>query len=94
VSRRSGPSAEAMRKARYADRIARLKEPVANKLEPPPASPDSIMALHRSQRGAAPELRSGLRGRHEMRIVHRREGMPHCVLGPEPQFERLFRLAF
>ena len=26
-----------MRKARYADRIARLKEPVANKLEPPPA---------------------------------------------------------
>jgi len=41
VSRRSGPSAEAMRKARYADRIARLKEPVANKLEPPPASPDS-----------------------------------------------------
>jgi hypothetical protein len=52
------------------------------------------MALHHPQRGAVPELRSGLRGRPEMRIVHCREGVPHCILSPEPQVERLFRLAF
>jgi hypothetical protein len=32
---------QAMRKARYADRIARLTEPASNKLQPPPALPDS-----------------------------------------------------
>jgi hypothetical protein len=40
-----------------------------------------------------PELGSGLRGRPEMRIVHCREGVSHCILSPEPQVERLYRLA-
>ena len=56
--------------------------------------PIQIMALLHPQRGAVPELRRRLRSRPEMRIVHRREGMPHCVLSPEPQVERLLRLAF
>jgi len=56
--------------------------------------PIQIMALHHAQRGAAPELRGGPRGRPEMRIVHCREGVPHCILSPEPQVERRFRLAF
>jgi len=51
--------------------------------------PIQIMALHHPQRGALPELRS----RPEMRIVHCREGVPHCILSPAPQVERLFRLA-
>jgi len=41
--------------------------------------PIQIMALHHPQRGAVTELRSGLRGRPEMRIVHCREGVPHCI---------------
>ena len=42
--------------------------------------PIQIMALHHPQRGAVPELRSGPRGRPEMRIVHRREFFCFSIL--------------
>jgi len=66
IRRRRDYAHSRSRQVRNKDRAhapkARLKEPVANKLAHPPASPDSNMALHHPQRGAVPELRSGLRG--------------------------------
>ena len=75
---------------RYAARAELLMGQCAKMLAPPPVLPDSNNGAASSAKRPVPELRRRLRSRPGMRIVHRHEGMAHCVLGPEPQVERLF----